>query len=104
MGWRGGREYQAAQDWKSTRLNSSHTVISYAVFCLKKTIARNISDSILTSVLKFGDHVPSVRQASSSRGVSASTVFKAYYLLDVFVMIAAPARLSSFPLPSPLRI
>src|SRR5260221_2642091 len=24
-------------DRKSTRLNSSHTVISYAVFCLKKT-------------------------------------------------------------------
>src|SRR5260221_8872135 len=30
------------QDRKSTRLNSSHTVISYAVFCLKKknTLAR----------------------------------------------------------------
>src|SRR5947207_7888000 len=26
----------APQDRKSTRLNSSHTVISYAVFCLKK--------------------------------------------------------------------
>src|SRR5438034_4659581 len=26
----------AAQERKSTRLNSSHTVISYAVFCLKK--------------------------------------------------------------------
>src|SRR5438034_5051929 len=26
----------AYQDRKSTRLNSSHTVISYAVFCLKK--------------------------------------------------------------------
>src|SRR5437588_7684313 len=26
----------ARQDRKSTRLNSSHTVISYAVFCLKK--------------------------------------------------------------------
>src|SRR6476646_11778603 len=26
----------SAQDRKSTRLNSSHTVISYAVFCLKK--------------------------------------------------------------------
>src|SRR5438034_6305847 len=26
----------AAPDRKSTRLNSSHTVISYAVFCLKK--------------------------------------------------------------------
>src|SRR2546422_8499718 len=27
---------QAAQDRKSTRLNSSHGYISYAVFCLKK--------------------------------------------------------------------
>src|SRR5260221_6908462 len=27
---------QREQDRKSTRLNSSHTVISYAVFCLKK--------------------------------------------------------------------
>src|SRR3954464_13074578 len=26
-----------ALDRKSTRLNSSHTIISYAVFCLKKT-------------------------------------------------------------------
>src|SRR5438132_3980245 len=29
-------EYYAGLDRKSTRLNSSHTVISYAVFCLKK--------------------------------------------------------------------
>src|SRR5262245_64949580 len=29
-----------AQDRKSTRLNSSHLGISYAVFCLKKKIAR----------------------------------------------------------------
>src|SRR5436190_10410299 len=28
----------AREDRKSTRLNSSHTVISYAVFCLKKKI------------------------------------------------------------------
>src|SRR5438034_2817901 len=27
---------RAVRDRKSTRLNSSHTVISYAVFCLKK--------------------------------------------------------------------
>src|SRR5436190_8059926 len=27
---------RGAEDRKSTRLNSSHTVISYAVFCLKK--------------------------------------------------------------------
>src|SRR5438132_3273590 len=30
------REHQTDRDRKSTRLNSSHTVISYAVFCLKK--------------------------------------------------------------------
>src|SRR5438132_5831506 len=28
----------SSKDRKSTRLNSSHTVISYAVFCLKKKI------------------------------------------------------------------
>src|SRR5438034_11692899 len=30
-----------ASDRKSTRLNSSHTVISYAVFCLKKKKKQN---------------------------------------------------------------
>src|SRR5436190_23057917 len=30
------RAVRRARDRKSTRLNSSHTVISYAVFCLKK--------------------------------------------------------------------
>src|SRR5438132_8121624 len=31
-----GERRPLRQDRKSTRLNSSHTVISYAVFCLKK--------------------------------------------------------------------
>src|SRR5260221_3738063 len=31
-----GRSSVRREDRKSTRLNSSHTVISYAVFCLKK--------------------------------------------------------------------
>src|SRR5688500_19529821 len=38
------------QDRKSTRLNSSHLVISYAVFCLKKkrnTIAGGVNTGIL---------------------------------------------------------
>src|SRR5436190_10259035 len=35
--WRSGQaSCRATRDRKSTRLNSSHTVISYAVFCLKK--------------------------------------------------------------------
>src|SRR3954467_12959602 len=32
----GGQGHYAGADRKSTRLNSSHTIISYAVFCLKK--------------------------------------------------------------------
>src|SRR2546430_16507565 len=33
---RGHQDYRATRDRKSTRLNSSHSQISYAVFCLKK--------------------------------------------------------------------
>src|SRR5260221_1663235 len=36
QGWSAGAICIGIKDWKSTRLNSSHTVISYAVFCLKK--------------------------------------------------------------------
>src|SRR5438132_5735583 len=38
----------ASSDRKSTRLNSSHTVISYAVFCLKK---KNFKGAILSGEL-----------------------------------------------------
>src|SRR5438034_4621460 len=34
--WRNAEGREMGIDRKSTRLNSSHTVISYAVFCLKK--------------------------------------------------------------------
>src|SRR5256885_12275872 len=37
-GWRTTRRRLTRQDRKSTRLNSSHLVISYAVFCLKKKL------------------------------------------------------------------
>src|SRR5439155_19810359 len=33
--------FERQRDRKSTRLNSSHVAISYAVFCLKKKIDRN---------------------------------------------------------------
>src|SRR5437588_7128574 len=39
----------ADQDRKSTRLNSSHTVISYAVFCLKKKKTTRQSNRSKTS-------------------------------------------------------
>src|SRR5437660_5206196 len=40
-------------DRKSTRLNSSHVAISYAVFCLKKKSARLVTPIVaLTAVLR----------------------------------------------------
>src|SRR5476649_50723 len=42
---------KAYQDRKSTRLNSSHTVISYAVFCLKKKKNTSICLLLLGSAL-----------------------------------------------------
>src|SRR5688572_31503044 len=38
---------QASQDRKSTRLNSSHSQTSYAVFCLKKKIQVLLPSAIL---------------------------------------------------------
>src|SRR5438034_8025129 len=40
IGFRGPSLSTWLSDRKSTRLNSSHTVISYAVFCLKKKTSR----------------------------------------------------------------
>src|SRR2546430_4273909 len=40
-----------AQDRKSTRLNSSHSQISYAVFCLKKK--NNLSHSPTPSLINY---------------------------------------------------
>src|SRR5690625_97591 len=37
-------------DRKSTRLNSSHVAISYAVFCLKKKILNKFRSTILVSI------------------------------------------------------
>src|SRR5438132_2574304 len=43
---------QAEADRKSTRLNSSHTVISYAVFCLKKKKTTKTQRQIQTNQMK----------------------------------------------------
>src|SRR3989442_7686997 len=45
--WRGARNFGAARaDRKSTRLNSSHVRISYAVFCLKKKNQTSAPDAV----------------------------------------------------------
>src|SRR5437867_8888844 len=45
-----------AKDRKSTRLNSSHRTISYAVFCLKKKITEKLTQFIITLVTQMTDH------------------------------------------------
>src|SRR2546430_11185926 len=45
-----GNDVRFAEDRKSTRLNSSHSQISYAVFCLKKKKI-NISVLVLVEII-----------------------------------------------------
>src|SRR4051812_49756884 len=63
IGRRAGREHhhpgldpavRDQQDRKSTRLNSSHMSISYAVFCLKKKKNKS-SAAVLSSVSRKGE-------------------------------------------------
>src|SRR5438034_4189304 len=52
-------------DRKSTRLNSSHTVISYAVFCLKKKKERHTIVVLLSNAVRR-------RTATGGTGESAA--------------------------------
>src|SRR3712207_7331645 len=45
-------------DRKSTRLNSSHANISYAVFCLKKKKKNIITHTIITNNTNTSTHIP----------------------------------------------
>src|SRR5258707_10577387 len=46
----GKRDQDERQDRKSTRLNSSHANISYAVFCLKKKKKKNIRSQLWSNI------------------------------------------------------
>ena len=54
-------------------------------------LAEQIAELIRTGVLVPGEKVPSVRHASRTYGVSPSTVFQAYYLLEDRGLIQARA-------------
>src|SRR2546430_12621170 len=47
----GSRAGERARDRKSTRLNSSHSQISYAVFCLKKKTSSKMQHDYLTNLI-----------------------------------------------------
>src|SRR5256885_4915645 len=55
-------------DRKSTRLNSSHLVISYAVFCLKKKKIKEAHGQFdHQRALTYPDHLPAARPALTLR-------------------------------------
>ncbi|RYY77437.1 MAG: PLP-dependent aminotransferase family protein, partial [Comamonadaceae bacterium] len=57
-----------------------------------QALAADLESAIRKGVLRPGDRLPSVRTASTSRGVSASTVFQAYYLLEARGLVRARER------------
>lgn len=58
--------------------------------------ADEIATLIRQGVLAPGERIPSVRQASRHHGISPSTVFQAYYLLEDQGLISARARSGYF--------
>src|SRR3954449_2037658 len=74
-------EFRRVLDRKSTRLNSSHTLISYAVFCLKKTTRRpgehhHRCDAGFCVNSRARPAAPTTRISASARhGITAGLVF-----------------------------
>ena len=57
-----------------------------------EALAEEVAESIRRGLLKPGDRLPSVRQASAARGVSPSTVFQAYDLLEARGLVESRPR------------
>src|SRR2546429_178112 len=54
-------------DRKSTRLNSSHGYISYAVFCLKKKNSHTVLDGIITTIMATIQRINIIGSREGSR-------------------------------------
>lgn len=63
---------------------------------LYEVLASDLEASIRQGVLRPGDKLPSVRHTSTARGVSPSTVFQAYYLLEARGLVKARERAGYF--------
>src|SRR3954463_6657423 len=78
-------------DRKSTRLNSSHTIISYAVFCLKKKTEKNF-DSYLEEKSK-----PQLHELPSNYGPVGLVWFYLGMFMFFFKSNGTPRVLPFFP-------
>src|SRR3712207_3074896 len=65
--------FERGKDRKSTRLNSSHANISYAVFCLKKKTAAVVTPRCANLHTIYGSFWPLPKQITSNWSVMIST-------------------------------
>src|SRR3954463_9410722 len=82
-------------DRKSTRLNSSHTIISYAVFCLKKK--RYAAGAAVGALLAALAVVPGALPRVGGGLFVASYFVLVSSVLCFFLMIRRPPRSTLFP-------
>src|SRR3972149_3126628 len=95
-------------DRKSTRLNSSHSQISYAVFCLKKTqqtvLLVNAPPELLRPPHLALTSDVQTRLASIEHFLAVSPAVNQGCALCVFFLIqGAPPKSTLFPPPTPFR-
>src|SRR5215211_7165309 len=83
--------HRSGQDRKSTRLNSSHTVISYAVFCLKKK--KDLRDLVQPQLKAGGDAVVRLPAADRPEQIGLRVLARLFF----FLMIRRPPRSTLFP-------
>src|SRR3954466_7722394 len=94
---------ETSSDRKSTRLNSSHTIISYAVFCLKKKISNDFYHRPARSRRPSPPYTtPAALRRSEnppvSSGVCQVCVEGVWFVLFFFfLMIGRPPRSPLFP-------
>src|SRR3954466_13205919 len=97
-----------ALDRKSTRLNSSHTIISYAVFCLKKKKLKHGFDGFLAvpldlSRLSLGVRVRCEPCGGGAAGVATWLRLGKLIVSFFFLRIRRPPKSTLFPSPPPFR-
>src|SRR3954467_6559632 len=106
-GERGDQPLGAVQeDRKSTRLNSSHTIISYAVFCLKKKKKHEERDGeigLMSSVDGGGAWLARRCHVCVLCGCGRElpTQLVRLFLIFFFLNNRAPPEFNPFPLPAP---
>jgi DNA-binding transcriptional MocR family regulator len=66
---------------------------------LFETIAKNLAEQIRAGQIPVGAKLPSLRQIIAQYGVSQSTVFRAYYLLEQWGLVRAEERAGYFVTP-----